>query len=599
MLVFLYLSSTYSQELPQIDSRGETALPQSKQPVLNSDEIFQFVIVADRTGGHRPGVFAQAVEKINLMQPEFVMSVGDLIEGYTDETREIEAQWNEFDRIVGKADMRFYYLAGNHDYSNQTMGDIWKKRLGPDFYHFLYKDALFLCLNSEDGYRGAGKPYISDEQFTYFQQVLEQNPKVRWTFVFMHQPLWIHEDTGLWPKLEELLRKRKHTIFAGHVHAYTHFNRNESDYIILGTTGGVSKMRGKSHGEVDHLTWVTLNERGPVISNLMLEGIEAMDFATEKSVEIFSRISQEPPVYVKPYFSDHSLNLDTVELVIRNPFAYTMQLQLKAYANPHMVPSLTQWDELVPPESEKTVKIPISLIQENKISYLKPLEFHLKGRFLNMETQAAEWQQVVPFLPQPYHSIQSNSKPVFLDGDMSEWDAFPFHIESMNKQSKASFSFNMVEEDSFLFIGIKVIDSDVFLEGKGLGFTDSEGIMISLDANSQDISALNTGELSTLMQGKWMVIGINPLEKKGAISYQKRLQARGIDGYYALSKKGYSAEIKINKSLIEQIQGENWKTVRLNIRVNDLKGEGQLYPLSWQKDWWEKGLPGTGMFKRK
>ena len=47
---------------------------------------FQFVVVTDRTGGHRPGIFEKGVEKVNLLQPEFVMSVGDMIEGYTTDT---------------------------------------------------------------------------------------------------------------------------------------------------------------------------------------------------------------------------------------------------------------------------------------------------------------------------------------------------------------------------------------------------------------------------------------------------------------------------------------------------------------------------------
>src|SRR5579863_6918860 len=51
----------------------------------NQQRNFQFAIITDRTGGHRPGVFAAAVQKINLMQPEFVISVGDLIEGYSED----------------------------------------------------------------------------------------------------------------------------------------------------------------------------------------------------------------------------------------------------------------------------------------------------------------------------------------------------------------------------------------------------------------------------------------------------------------------------------------------------------------------------------
>src|SRR5688572_4625479 len=49
----------------------------------NDPKHFQFVVVSDRTGAVRPGVFEEAVRKINLLQPEFVMSVGDLIMGYS------------------------------------------------------------------------------------------------------------------------------------------------------------------------------------------------------------------------------------------------------------------------------------------------------------------------------------------------------------------------------------------------------------------------------------------------------------------------------------------------------------------------------------
>ena len=46
---------------------------------------FQFAIVSDRTGGKRSGVFAQAIDRLNLLKPEFVICVGDLIQGYTED----------------------------------------------------------------------------------------------------------------------------------------------------------------------------------------------------------------------------------------------------------------------------------------------------------------------------------------------------------------------------------------------------------------------------------------------------------------------------------------------------------------------------------
>ena len=58
----------------------------------NDPDNFQFAIVSDRNGGNRPGIFDDAIEKFNLMQPEFVLSVGDLISGYTTDTTIIRKQ---------------------------------------------------------------------------------------------------------------------------------------------------------------------------------------------------------------------------------------------------------------------------------------------------------------------------------------------------------------------------------------------------------------------------------------------------------------------------------------------------------------------------
>src|SRR5947199_8974171 len=68
---------------------------------LNNDpREFRFAIISDRTGGHRPQIFSKAIERLNLLQPEFVVSVGDLIEGYTEEKEKMETQWKEFNSYV-------------------------------------------------------------------------------------------------------------------------------------------------------------------------------------------------------------------------------------------------------------------------------------------------------------------------------------------------------------------------------------------------------------------------------------------------------------------------------------------------------------------
>ena len=220
-----------------IDRAGEVH-PYSHLRVRNDPDNFQFAIVTDRTGVHRPGIFEDAVRKLNLLQPEFVVSVGDLIEGYTRDADQINLEWDEFSGFIDKLEMPFFYVPGNHDYTNEVMANIWEKRFGPSYYHFVYRDVLFLCLNSEEATKGSSLGGIEEPQYEYIKTVLEENPDVKWTLVFMHQPLWLSDNTRYWEDVEELLKDRNHTVFSGHNHHYVKYMCNNSKYFMLATTGG-------------------------------------------------------------------------------------------------------------------------------------------------------------------------------------------------------------------------------------------------------------------------------------------------------------------------------------------------------------------------
>ena len=253
---------------------SDSANPWTHLNLYNNPDNFQFAIVADRTGGHRPGVFADAVEKLNLLKPEFVLSIGDLIEGYTEEETVLNRQWNEFDSIVNKLQMPFFYVAGNHDISNVAMANKWQERLGSSYYHFIYRDVLFLCLNTQDG----SSRWIDEKQMQYFQKALEENKNVRWTLVFMHQPVWFSGSYENWQQFELLLADGPYTVFAGHLHTYSKSIQEGRQYYLLATTGGAGKgQAGKPAGleecQFDHIVWVTMTDDGPVVANLLLEGI--------------------------------------------------------------------------------------------------------------------------------------------------------------------------------------------------------------------------------------------------------------------------------------------------------------------------------------
>lgn len=275
-VIFLLLTFPYKISVAQ-KSQEDIAITKNKLPVTNlpfndDTSILQFAIISDLWGGYRPGVFEDAINKLEFLQPQFVMSVGDLIDGATYDSALVDKQWTDFNKLVNNLSMPFFYVPGNHDIANPWMEMEWKRRFGQPYYYFIHKNVLFLCINTEDG----GFSGINAEQIEYFIKAIKDNPVVRWTFIFMHRPVWLGitgEEEG-YEKIEAVLMGNNYTVFSGHLHTHLSLEKYGNKHIVLGSTGGGSDLRGEEFGEFDHITWVTLNAEGtPKIINLKLNEI--------------------------------------------------------------------------------------------------------------------------------------------------------------------------------------------------------------------------------------------------------------------------------------------------------------------------------------
>jgi len=286
----MFLAGRESQISPLQVDRQDAANPWSNLTLNNTPRNFQFAVVTDRTGGHRVKVFEKAVRKLNVMQPEFVISVGDLIEGYSEDAANIQSQWDEFNGYIGELKVPFFYVPGNHDVTNEKMKEMWREQFGRTYYHFVYHDTLFLALNSDEMPRDAKDLPVRNlgpEQVEYFKKVIADNQNVRHTLLFLHKPLWSYDEgkgTGF-PEIEAALAGRPYTVFCGHEHNYQTWMRNGNRYIQLATTGGGSLMRGKLHGEFDQIAWITITDQGPSIANVLLDGIVDVDLKEDLKLD--------------------------------------------------------------------------------------------------------------------------------------------------------------------------------------------------------------------------------------------------------------------------------------------------------------------------
>jgi predicted phosphodiesterase len=281
------------------------AVPWTDADFDAADDKFMFAVFSDLTGGERAGIFEIAVAQLNLLRPELIINVGDLIEGSTAERAVADAQWDSFDERARRARAPVFYVGGNHDLTGEFLRGVWSERLGRNYYHFVYKNVLFLVLDTEDNtpermrkilaarteavrvYAEEGQAAfakteyaslpelpagnITEQQAAYFLAAIEANQDVRWTFLFMHKAPWLREDLKAFADIESALAGRPYTVFHGHEHAYAYLERNGRDYIQLATTGGVQV--GNKGRSMDQVTLVTVSDSGADIANLLLEGI--------------------------------------------------------------------------------------------------------------------------------------------------------------------------------------------------------------------------------------------------------------------------------------------------------------------------------------
>jgi hypothetical protein len=299
------------------------AKPYTHLNYLDDPEEFRFAIIPDRFGAdyrslnqdYRGG-FTNAIRVVNLLRPNFVMSVGDLIPmGWLGESV-VNSQHKKLKSDLKEMVPPFYYVVGNHDNcpsidkpglkkSSEISTKVWKEQWGKDtYYSFVYRGCLFVALNCIDGITLEAKHKdISNEQYAWFEKTLKAHSDVRWTFIFMHLPSTWTSQKWLDFELKHLV-KRDYTVFAGDWHHYLHVKRHNRDYYVLATAGGGTGggfagqdmdkrgvLFGRDHGELDHVMWVTMTRNGPVIANIDVTGVLNHDFVNQKTTKSLSSAS--------------------------------------------------------------------------------------------------------------------------------------------------------------------------------------------------------------------------------------------------------------------------------------------------------------------
>jgi hypothetical protein len=598
----------------------EGPAPWTSLAPLRDAEEFRFVVVTDRTGDHRDGVFESAMPRINLVRPEFVVSVGDLIEGYTEDPVVLDREWDEIEAAVAQLQMPFFYAPGNHDMSNAVMAEAWHARFGPSYYHFSYRGVLFVVLNSElfgmvhDPKTPLPGPWTQAGQMAWLEQVLAGNADARWTFVFLHQPLWDVEKIGPdWLRVEELLGRRPYTVFAGHYHRYTQHQRNDRQLITLATTGGASRLRGTAWGEFDHVAQVAMTANGPVIANLRLDGILPADVVTvdrRRAVEQLARAVRSEPLLG----SGEVFQGGTARYRIENEGAQPLSVRGLPERGRDLEPDPRPIELTVAPHEVASVEVPVRASSAHRYEALAPtsVRWTLATRDASGERVEVETHSLI--LPERRFRARHSAAPIAVDGDLAEWGRLAFEVEepaeilghgAYHGPEDGSFRFDLRWDELALYLAVDVRD-DSIVAGRDRSAREQDNVSVTVDARPDPERSENMGYFAAIRSGVManlvhVVATIEEPRRDGVTALFAGPTPEGVRFAAYRTPAGFAAEIAIPRDLLDERRGGAWDAVRLNVSTTDFDaGEPNHVTLAWRPSrFGERAVPGSGTFARR
>jgi hypothetical protein len=620
LLLAACAGDTHAPRPVRIEAQVATAArPWTGLEPLESPDDFRFVVVTDRTGEHRAGVFESAMPKVNLLQPAFVMSVGDLIEGYTEDPAQLDREWDEFQSFVGRLQMPFFYVPGNHDMSNRVMADEWRARFGPTFYHFRYKNTLFIALNSElfgmvhEPETPLPGPETQAQQMEWLARVLAENRDVRWTLLFVHQPLWDKKKVpGDWRRVEQWLSGRPHTVFAGHFHRYTSHVRNGSNYITLATTGGGSLLRGLVFGEFDHVALVTMKRQGPVIANLLLDGIQDKDVRTTATREVAQRL--ERAIEAEPIAGSDPFRRGTARFRVTNAGPEPLELQAEIDGGRDLRASIERLARSVAPGASEEIAFEIESVGRTPLASLAPGKVNWRLRSAASDGTPVEMPARSLLLPEQRLGIPRLRRPVQVDGDLGEWGELPLaaagEVQVDGEQNHsggqdASFRFAVGWDEQNFYLAVDAVDDHVLLSPEKT-WMEQDHLAFSIDArpdpersaNEASEGAISTANLRALLRPS--AAPVEPRPDPISQAFRRSLpQAAQIAS--RRSARGYTAELAIPASALDGLAKQRWRELRINVSQLDLDPDEAGHSIVWFRPdrFGPVSIPGSGTFERR
>lgn len=230
---------------------------------VQEQSAFNFIIIGDRTGAGPDSwkTLGRSISETNRISPDFVLFIGDLIDGYDMPGMAVDKQWEKFGTYADKLSIPYVCVPGNHDIYDDHSYAAWKKNRGETYFSFTYRGCGFIVLNTEetlDRFQGG----LGSRQITFLKQKLAEFSGKKHLFILMHRPVWVSRGQlkREWQQIKPLLGSVPFTMIAGHMHALGQKTDSENNkYIIVGPTGGKTRLaRNPALALFQHYTLFTV-----------------------------------------------------------------------------------------------------------------------------------------------------------------------------------------------------------------------------------------------------------------------------------------------------------------------------------------------------